>query len=385
MRRVDEQTEKEFVVQSVLSAVSLFPQVFIIDGDVRRAQQVARILALAEYRPLVATTPTRAFERFLREGLQPEAVLLGQTDTRDRFTLTRLLEKLAQMRESEMPILPLPASLAGESPLQANAISPHVHQPSQAGRELLNAVFSILPETRITLAPSDHSIALDLLPAQALTPKVSAKRRSRNSHFRQVLTAARHLMRDPEWYTLLEDVGLGMFTQTTAWPPDNDEHEVPPEYLSCLNQAVLMAQPDDPIGSLRRWSDLGTKLSLEKRTIPAIRAQLLKIAPRDVVMSTVLTAYTHEMNDIRGETLHQWHRWPNGTYWLIHWSNLYAYGRVARERRATPASTSACHVWVASIEATLRLLQLERGWIVNEIECSSQTQTGHCIFALQRA
>ncbi len=93
-------------------------------------------------------------------------------------------------------------------------------------------------------------------------------------------------------------------------------------------------------------------------------------------MGAVLNAFTGEMNGIRGEELHVWKRWYDGSYRVVHYSNLYVYGRV---RSPQPA----CHAWVASLEAMLHLLHLDNAWQVNEIECSCQTQTGHCILALQ--
>ncbi|MEO7003427.1 MAG: hypothetical protein ABI068_16525, partial [Ktedonobacterales bacterium] len=65
-----------------------------------------------------------------------------------------------------------------------------------------------------------------------------------------------------------------------------------------------------------------------------------------------------------------------GAYWLVHYSNLYARGRI---RRFTPG----CAVWVASIEATLRYVELEDALMVREVECACQTQTGHCVFLLE--
>src|SRR6266571_2612037 len=118
------------------------------------------------------------------------------------------------------------------------------------------------------------------------------------------------------------------------------------------------------------------RLSLEKRVPSTLSQQALKVFPEERAMSAALSAFTGEMNRIRGEDLHVWKRWSDGSYRVVHYSNLYAYGRVRRPQMA-------CHAWVASIEAMLSLLQLDSTWTVSEIECSCQTQTGHCVFALQ--
>jgi hypothetical protein len=78
---------------------------------------------------------------------------------------------------------------------------------------------------------------------------------------------------------------------------------------------------------------------------------------------------------MRGEELHFWKPRGDGSYWLVHYSNLYAHGRT---RRAEPS----CYVWLASIEATFQLAQVESVYEVSEVECSCQTLTGHCVFLI---
>jgi len=56
------------------------------------------------------------------------------------------------------------------------------------------------------------------------------------------------------------------------------------------------------------------------------------------VIPATLNAFTHEMNDIRSEELHFWRQRLDSSYWLVHYSNLYAYGRTSA------SSEPACHV-----------------------------------------
>jgi hypothetical protein len=72
------------------------------------------------------------------------------------------------------------------------------------------------------------------------------------------------------------------------------------------------------------------------------------------VITATLNAFTHEMNDIRGEELHFWRPRLDGSYWLVHCSNLYAYGRTSAN------SEPACHAWFASLQSTLHLVGLDK-------------------------
>ncbi len=94
-------------------------------------------------------------------------------------------------------------------------------------------------------------------------------------------------------------------------------------------------------------------------------------------MELVLNSFIRQMNEIRGEELHICEQQDDGIYYLVHYSNLYAYGRIALSQQP------ACHVWLASLQATLRLVGLDTIWEVIEQECSCQTLTGHCVFVIR--
>jgi hypothetical protein len=382
---------------------SIPPRLLLVDANEERAQRLARILTLADYRPCIAKTPLQAFGRLLQEPSLPQAIILGWIDDRNRFAFTRLFQWMVVEQGQNIPIIALPQSryilirllqqlayelrrdipftvllrpVPDEAPLIAHPSSPAIHVVSRASAQVLEGIWRVLPGTRSSFRAARHSLVLDVLPITDLQPRVSRKLRSRNSHFRQLLRAARELIDPAQWDTLLRDVGLGSYCSLDAWPPDDDEHTIPAEYLSCLNQAVAFSQPDDPVGQLLRWGNRSTQISLEKRIPSRLTQQALKVFPEEQAMSAALNAFTGEMNGIRGEDLHVWKRWSDGSYRVVHYSNLYAYGRVRRPQMA-------CHAWVASIEAMLSLLQLDSTWMVSEIECSCQTQTGHCVFALQ--
>ena len=395
--------QKEVARVPLIRQATMHPTLLLVDANEERAQRLARILTLADYRPCVAKTPLQAFGRLLREPALPQAILLGWIDDRSRFAFTRLFQWMRSEQGQDIPIIALPQNshiltrllqqlayelkhdipftvlmkpVPDEAPLIADPSSPAIHIASPASTEVLESIWRILPGTRSSLKTALHPLVLDDLPIVGLSPRVSKKLRSRNSHFRQLLKAARELIDPHQWDTLLKDVGLGSYCSQDCWPPDDDEYTIPVEHLSCLNQAVAFSRPADPVDQLRRWGNRSTLLSLEKRVPSLLTQQALKVLPDNRVMSAVLNAFTGEMNGIRGEELHVWKRWSDGSYRVVHYSNPYVYGRV---RSPQPA----CHAWVASLETMLHLLHLDSAWQVSEIECSCQTQTGHCLFALQ--
>jgi hypothetical protein len=356
--------------------VPSYPTLLVIDANEERAQRLARLLTLADYHAIVTNTPFQAFDRFLQMPYIPEAILLGQIDQQGHTSvLPRLMQRLnQQVAGAAIPTLTLPAKVPAEPPLHASPDSPAFHIPAQASLAFLEAIWQVLPATCRYSKQPRRSQVLSLLPGYGLAPRVTQQARSRSSHFRQVLQTAYDLMDAALWERLIGDVGLARYRRVTDWPANDATRAIPAEYLSLLHQAVAFSRPEDPISQLRRWGELGTQVSLKRRNLPAMMRQTLKLLPQERVMALALDGFTRVINEIRGEPLHAWTRWHDGSFRLVHYSNLYVYGRLAPPE-------PACHVWVASLEATLRLLRPDKAWEVSELECSCQTQTGHCLFA----
>ncbi len=356
-----------------------YPSLLIIDADEERAQRLARILTLANFHPLVEPTPANAFKRVLDQPMAIHAILLGAISNQYRFFLQRILQQLTYKQELNLPVVSLPIHIPNDIPLYADAHASPFHVVSQSSMRLLESIWNIVPFTRSDLKMNQGSMVNKLLPAYGIQPRVARKLLSRNSHFRQMLQAAYDLMSIEQWEMLISDVGLAQYRRQTDWPPLDDAYAIPVEYLSCLNQAVAFSQPEHPIEQLRRWGTNAMQHSLEDNVpIPRMRRMFHFASPTQLIQNT-LKAFTKEMDAIRGEPLHDWIALPNGNYWLVHYSNLYAYGRIARQH-----SQPMCHVWLASIEATLRMVHLDTTWKVVELECSCQTQTGHCLFGFQQ-
>jgi len=357
----------------------VYPSLLVIDADEERAQRLARILTLANYHPLIVANPVKAFQRSLDQPTAIQAVLLGQISSQHQFFLNRILQQLMYKQGLNIPVISLPVNVPDKVPLYANSQASPFHLASLSCLRLLEALWKIIPYTCSDIKMTNQSMVSRVLPTYGVQPRVAQQLRLRNSHFRQVLQATYNLMSAEQWEMLMCDVGLAQFRRQVDWPSMDDAFALPVEYLSCLNQAVAFSRPENPIEQLRRWGSDVTQASLEENvSATGMQGVRKRVAPIHLIRS-MLKAYTREMDEIRGEPLHEWIALPNGNYWLVHFSNLYAYGRAAR-----PRSRPMCHIWLASIEAALREVHLDTVWKVYELECSCQTQTGHCLFGLQQ-
>lgn len=377
-----------------------YTPILVVDAHTMRAQRVARLLTLAGYRPIVATSPVEAFTRCLRGSWEPEAALIGAVDQANRLPLTRMVEHLAKRRGRELPILALPAFVPELAPLHADPAIPYFHTSSPTSVAFFEELWRLLPQTRALLPEPERTLALDVLPESGLNliPRTSQRLRSSRRHFQLTLNAAARLLASQgrsfaQWRTLLNDVGLAHAVALTRWPDpsasvnerkmgddggkigDADDLVVPAVDLTCLNQAVAFSAPEHPQQQLYLWGYQGTEASLHgQRSSVAQRA--VRLLPRDRAMQIMLNGFTRELDTVRGEALHHWRLQADGSYLLVHYSNLYVYGRMwGRE--------PACQVWLGALDATLHYVGQENNWQVRELECSCQTQTGHCVFALR--
>jgi hypothetical protein len=357
-----------------------YPVFLVVDPDEPRGQRLARLLTLANCRVVLTNSPVMAFGRYLQEPFDARAILLGAVEDQGGSVLNRLTQRMSQQFGRMAPTIPIPAAIPESPPLAAIERSPFVattaHSLARECLPILEQAWALAPEARPRLETNEYALTLTLLPGQGVPGRISTLRRSRNSHFRQALAPAREVIGPDRWEAAIMDVGLGALRDPRHWPEDSDERAIPPEYLTLLHQAVALSSDDIPTARLRRWSDLLTQVSLREHTPSAVTQQALKLLPREQVMNATLKAYTNEMNEVRGEPLHEWVHRPDGCYWIAQYSNLYTYGRLRTER-------PECHVWLASLEAILRQVHLDETWEAVEMECTCQTQTGHCLFMVR--
>ncbi|HLY30720.1 MAG TPA: hypothetical protein VKQ36_06805 [Ktedonobacterales bacterium] len=375
-----------------------YTPILVIDAIRPRAQRVARLLTLAGYRPIVANSPVEAFTRCLRGAWEPAAALLGFVGENNRLPLTRLVTHLAQRRGRELPILALPELVPELAPLHADPALPYFHTSSPTSVAFFEELWNLLPQTRALLPAPGRTLALDILPETGLAPRTTRLLRSSRRHFQQAINVAGRLLASQgrsftQWRTLLCDVGLAHALVLARWPDasaplseraatgehdiddDPDELIVPAADLTCLNQAVAFSAPENPQRQLYAWGAAEAEANLRRRKTSPIAQQALRMLSKERVMQGTLNAYTTELDTIRGESLHVWRTQPDGSYVIVQYSNLFVYGRMWRRE-------PACQAWLGALDATLRYVGQETNWMATELECSCQTQTGHCVFAL---
>ena len=355
----------------------MYPLLLIIDANEWRAVAAARLLALLDYRPLVVVTPMQAYTRYIEAPFQPAAVLAGAIGESERDTFSRLIRVFSPQRCGDVPVFALPATVP-EEPLVLAAASDTVrHIFSPAALVFCEALWHVAPELRRTLRPAARSVALDGLWAEGIEPRVTLMAHVRGAYVRQMLQSAYELIGPERWPWLLYDVGLSAFADPASWPTDGSAHNIPADFLSQLHQAVAFSAPDDPAGQLRRWGACGTRQSLERRPRRAVTTRALRLLPDDRVMLSTLRSYARELDAIRGEELHVVTQQSEGHFLLVQYSNLYAYGRVT-------GRGPGCAVWLGALEETLRSGRHAADWTIHELECATQTLTGHCVFAVER-
>jgi hypothetical protein len=345
----------------------------VIDADDERSQRLARLLSLLDYRPFVMSTLSEALERMLRDSFHPHVLLLGQAALRHHPLFASLLRRVEQQTGRELPRLLIQTPVPEVVPVYLDPAARSTHVLSPRCLQLLYTVEKLVPPHRTRVRMTRPNLVLDTLPTLGLFPRVAQSTRSRNRHMLQMLTAAHTLIGEAGWQPLLRDVGLAQYQRVSEWPPDDDDDAIPTNYLSLLHQAVAFSHSENAAHRLRQWG----AVALQPYRPPVLTLQALKLLSQEQVLRVILEGLTRQMNDLRGESLHVWCQQPGGTYWLVHYSNLYAYGRIARVRRP------ACQVWLAAIERILHLVGLEQTWEVYERECSCLTLTGHCVFEIK--
>jgi hypothetical protein len=355
-----------------------YPACLIVDADEERAQRLARLLTLTDYRPLVVSTLSQALERSLREPFQPHALLLGQADLRRHPLFSSLVRRVEQQTGKEIPRLLIQTPVPEVVPV---GIDSSIHSPthvlSQRCLQILSTLGELVPPHRTTVAMTAPSLVLDILPALELFPRVAHHRHVGNRHLLQMLTTARILIGEEQWENVLRDAGLAQYQRVSEWPAQDDDSAIPLEYLSLLHQAVAFSRSEHAVDQLRQWGSLATEVALQQHRPSLLTLQALKLLPQERVICVLLESFTRRINELRGEALHVWRQRPDGAYWLVHYSNLYVYGRIARFHRP------ACQIWIASLERILHLSGLGRSWEANERECSCLTLTGHCVFEIK--
>jgi len=110
---------------------------------------------------------------------------------------------------------------------------------------------------------------------------------------------------------------------------------------------------------------------------PALRAFHSAGANPDTArkLASVVKNFSEAMDNVRGEHTHAWLQVDERQFWLVHFSNMFALGRIK--------TVKSCHVWTSAIETILRWAGLANDWYVEEVECGSVSGTFDCAFAIR--
>ena len=190
-----------------------------------------------------------------------------------------------------------------------------------------------------------------------------------NSYFACVMHHAR-VLSDRRWPQVLESVGLERYV--IAEPPDDGERTATADECSRLAEGFEIAFGADAPGILRTLGRTVTEDWLRSTQPKPFRM----MGRAESKVADALYVFNHSMDRVRGEPLHAWKQIDRRQFWIIHYANLFALGRIK------PAKS--CHFWVAAFESALRWGGLANDWTVEEAECGCVTGTFACVFTVER-
>ena len=192
-----------------------------------------------------------------------------------------------------------------------------------------------------------------------------------NSHFSNLVHVARDVTGD-RWPEVAYASGLVQFVEQD--PAHDDQLSSPVESLSRLNEAFETIYGPEAEDMIRAWGRRATERWLAegrhgmggpRRLVPGRQRRL----------QGVVKNFTEAMDNVRGEHTHAWLQVDERQFWLVHFSNMFALGRIK--------TVKSCHVWTATIESILRWAGLANDWYVEEVECGCVTGTFDCAFAIR--
>ncbi len=285
--------------------------------------------------------------------------------------LLALMAKLPQRRQ--VPGVPVsgPPSVLGAPP--ASPARPAAAQPNEtaAMRVVSVPVHHGSPPPTPSTGGGLSSSAVKTLEMMGVRPSRARGRFILNSHVANLIHVARDVAGD-RWPEVAYAAGLVQYVDED--PPNDEQLATPVEYLSRLNEAfetVFGANAEDEITAwgrraTERWlADGRHGLGGPRRLVPG--------RPRK--LAGIVKSFTEAMDNVRGEHTHAWLQVDERQFWLVHFSNMFALGRIK--------TVKSCHVWTATIEAILRWAGLANDWYVEEVECGCVTGTFDCVFAIR--
>jgi len=192
-----------------------------------------------------------------------------------------------------------------------------------------------------------------------------------NSHFSNLVHVARDVTGD-RWPEVAYAAGLVQYIEQDA--PHDDQLSSPVESLSRLNEAFETIYGPEAEDMIRAWGRRATERWLAEGRHGLAGARRF-VPGRQRKLAGVVKNFSEAMDNVRGEHTHAWLQVDEHQFWLVHFSNMFALGRIK--------TVKSCYVWTSSIETILRWAGLANDWYVEEVECGSVTGTFDCAFAIR--
>ena len=190
-----------------------------------------------------------------------------------------------------------------------------------------------------------------------------------NSYFACLVRHARETA-GRRWPQVLEAAGLPHYLAHD--PADDGERTATTDECSRLVDAFEMVFGPDGPAQLRTLGRTVTEDWLRSTQPKPFRM----MGKPESKVADALYVFNHSMDRVRGEPLHAWKQIDKRQFWIVHYANLFAVGRVK------PAKS--CHFWVAAFESALRWGGLANDWTVEETECGCTNGTFCCVFTVER-
>ena len=194
-----------------------------------------------------------------------------------------------------------------------------------------------------------------------------------NSHFSNFVHVARDVTGD-RWPEVAYAAGLVQYIEQDA--PHDDQLSSPVESLSRLNEAFETIYGPEAEDMIRAWGRRATERWLAEGRHGLGGARRF-VPGRQRKLAGVVKNFSEAMDNVRGEHTHAWLQVDEHQFWLVHFSNMFALGRIK--------TVKSCYVWTSEIETILRWAGLANDWYVEEVECGSVTGTFDCAFAIRSA
>jgi hypothetical protein len=282
-------------------------------------------------------------------------------------SIWQLIEELLSVPDvDEAP--PAPHQVAAAPPVQGVAAPP----PRAAYETVSSTVLAGAPPAPVNgrgVAAVQPDSAVGMLHRMGVASLEGHDLPILNSFFACLVRHARNVA-ERRWPQVLEAAGLQQYLVDD--PPDDGERTATADDCSRLAEGFELAFGADGPAHLRTLGRVVIDDWLRSTQPKPFRM----MGRPESKVADALYVFNHSMDRVRGESLHAWKQIDKRQFWIVHYANLFALGRLK------PAKS--CHFWVAAFESAMRWGGLANDWAVEEAECGCVTGTFCCVFMVER-